>query len=79
MTILDFVWSEAGVAAFNVLAYLQDEGGAAAAQTEDFTLWGMIQKMKIDRRWKSPTQVPARTMTWLSTADGRCWPFSSAG
>lgn len=45
MTILDFVWSEAGVAAFNVLAYLQEEGGAAAAQTEDFTLWGMIQKM----------------------------------
>jgi biopolymer transport protein ExbB/TolQ len=47
MTTLSFVWFKANVAAFNMMAFMQEATGGegAASQTEDFTLWGMIQKM----------------------------------
>lgn len=47
MTMLSYVWFKAGVASFHLMAFMQQEGGGggAASQTEDFTLWGMIQKM----------------------------------
>src|SRR4051812_17088010 len=48
MTTLSYVWFKAGVATMNAVAFLQEPaaGGAGGASgTEDFTLWGMIQKM----------------------------------
>jgi biopolymer transport protein ExbB/TolQ len=42
MITLSYVWFKAGVTAMNLMAFLQE---GAEAQTEDFTIWGMIQKM----------------------------------
>jgi biopolymer transport protein ExbB/biopolymer transport protein TolQ len=44
MITLSTIWFKGYVLALNLVT-LQAEGGAAASQTEDFTLWGMIQKM----------------------------------
>jgi len=43
MITLSYVWFKAGVTAMNLMAFLQE--GAEQSQTEDFTIWGMIQKM----------------------------------
>jgi biopolymer transport protein ExbB/biopolymer transport protein TolQ len=43
MITFSYVWFKAEVAAMHVLAFLQ-EGGSEAA-TEDFSIWGMVQKM----------------------------------
>lgn len=43
MITLSYVWFKANVAAMHALAFLQE--GGEAAQTEDFTIWGMFQKM----------------------------------
>lgn len=44
MITLSYVWFKGGVAALNLMAFLQD-ANADQSQTEDFTIWGMIQKM----------------------------------
>lgn len=46
MITLSYVWLKGSLAAMHTLAFLQDTGGdAQAGATEDFTLWGMFQKM----------------------------------
>ena len=45
MLLLENVWLASNKLALFVLAFLQGEGGSGQA-TEDFSLWGMIQKMK---------------------------------
>jgi len=50
MITLSYVWFKAGVATMNAMAFVQDTtaqppAAGGAAGTEDFTLWGMIQKM----------------------------------
>jgi biopolymer transport protein ExbB/TolQ len=42
MTTLSYVWFKANVAGMHLMAFLQE---AEAGQTEDFTIWGMFQKM----------------------------------
>jgi biopolymer transport protein ExbB/TolQ len=43
MITLSYVWFKANVAGMHALAFLQE--GGAEGQTEDFTIWGMFQKM----------------------------------
>lgn len=46
MITLSYVWFKAGALTLSALSFMQEATGeAGAAQTEDFTLWGMIQKM----------------------------------
>jgi biopolymer transport protein ExbB/TolQ len=44
-SMLSFALYKTGTYAFSALAFLQEGGGEGAAAVEDFTLWGMIQKM----------------------------------
>ena len=45
MLLLSTLWLAGGKLAFFLMQAADQAGGGAPAQTEDFSLWGMIQKM----------------------------------